>query len=70
MPKEVSLWDFHKVLIDHDPEFMERYEALISLVSTKQRTLEKKSKRAHLYWCIDGATGRYGSYRQAYKASA
>ena len=44
MAKRGFVLDFHRIMIEEDPEFMKCYEALVSLVSTRQRTLEKKIK--------------------------
>ena len=44
MAKRGFVLDFHKVMIEEDPEFMKRYDALVELVSTQQRTLPKKVK--------------------------
>ena len=44
MAKRGFVLDFHKVMVQEDPEFMRCYEALVSHVSTKKRTLEKKIK--------------------------
>ena len=44
MSKRGFVLDFHRVMIEEDPEFMKRYDALVELVSTQQRTLSKKVK--------------------------
>ena len=44
MSKRGYVLDFHKILIDEDPEFLKSYEELISTAYTNERTLDKKVK--------------------------
>jgi 4-carboxymuconolactone decarboxylase len=42
--KRGFILDFHKILIEEDPEFLKRYEELISTAYARQRSLSKKVK--------------------------
>ena len=44
MTKRGYVLDFHKILIEEDPEFLKSYEELISNAYTNERTLDKKVK--------------------------